>query len=257
MFDLLIIESKRQWLLFKRYPVESFAGVVVFTIIFFGLFTGARYLAGPGAAFGNRLNVIVAGYILWLVTTGLYGGPGAQLLEDMRSGILEQLFLIPSRFSAFAALRVLAGLLQHLLLIAILVVIVSLVTRSHLHYNIAEAVPFIAVILGASGLGLAVAAYVLVIKQSGVILTIGQFLLLGFVVTPVASFGKWGPWLSAVIPINPASQILQNELASRPALGAPVEAIAIANGVCYCVIGLAVLEIACRHVRRAATVGHF
>ena len=59
MLDLFFIESKRQWIVFRRYPVEAFAGVIVFTIIFFGMFTGSKYLAGGNASFGSKLDVVV------------------------------------------------------------------------------------------------------------------------------------------------------------------------------------------------------
>ncbi|WP_266170283.1 ABC transporter permease [Dyella subtropica] len=257
MLSLFLVESKRQWLTFKRYPVESIAGVVIFTIIFIGLFAGSKYLAGAGVQFGSRLDLVVAGYILWLVTTGLFAGPGALLLEDARLGIIEQLFVSPFNFAAFTAMRIFSGLVQHLMLIAILVVIISLITGSRLDYRWIEIVPFAGVILSTSGLGLAIAAYALLAKQVGAILSIGQFVLLSAVVTPVQNFGPWGPWLSAITPINPAAQLIQHQLANGYNASYGQLSIAIGNGVVYFLAGAYLLELASRRARRLASVGQF
>ncbi|RUL69177.1 ABC transporter permease [Dyella choica] len=257
MLSLFLVESKRQWLTFRRYPVESLAGVVIFTIIFIGLFAGSKYLAGSGVHFGNRLDLVVAGYILWLVTTGLFAGPGAMLLEDARLGIIEQLFVSPFNFSVFTIMRIFSGLIQHLLLVAVLVAIISAVTGTRLDYRWIEIVPFAGVILATSGLGLAIAAYALLIKQVGAILNIGQFVLLSVVVTPIQSFGAVGPWLSAFTPINPSAQLLQHQLANGYNAGYGELIVALGNGLVYFLAGAYLLELASRRARRLASIGLF
>lgn len=257
MLSIFFVESKRQWLVFRRYPVESIAGVVIFTIIFFGLFTGSKYLAGAGIKFGSRLDIVVAGYILWLVTTGLFAGPGALLVQDIQSGIIEQLFVSPLNFSIFTTLRIFSGLAQHLLLIALLVVIISLITGTHLDYHLVELIPFVGVILATSGLGLVVAAYALLVKQVNAILSIGQFVLLGLVVTPIQHFGVWGKWLSAITPINPSAQLLQYQLSNGYQASVGEVAMAVCNGVFYFLLGIFILEMASRRARKLASIGHF
>lgn len=257
MFSLFLVESKRQWTIFRRYPIEAFAGVLVFTIIFIGLFAGSKYLAGSHNNFGNRLDQVVAGYVLWLVTTGLFAGPGSQLTEDARSGILEQLFVAPHNFTLFSVMRIFSGLIQHLLLIVVVLTIIGLITGSRLDYHPAELIPFVGVILAASGLGLAVAAYAMSVKQVGAILGIGQFLLLAFVVTPVASISHWGAWFSLIVPINPASQLLQSELAIGHTASPYETAAAIGNGLAYFALGACLLEYSSRRARRLAAIGGF
>jgi ABC-2 type transport system permease protein len=257
MLNLFLIESRRQWLMFRRYPVESFTGALVFTILFFGLFTGARYLAGANADFEQRLDVVVAGYVLWLLTTGLFVGPGAQLTEDARVGILEQLFVSPHNFTVFTVVRLLSGLVQHLLLIVVVLVIICLITRTRLDYGAAELLPFAAIIFAASGLGLMAASYAMLVRQVNAVLGIGQFLLLPLVAAPVQSIAGYGAWLTALLPINPASQLLQSELAAGHAATPAELAIALANGVGYFLLGALLLERASRRARRLAIIGSF
>lgn len=257
MLNLFLIESKRQWLMFKRYPVESFAGVLVFTILFFGLFTGARYLAGARVDFEHRLDVVVAGYVLWLVTTGLFVGPGAQITEDARVGIQEQLFVSPHNFAVFTAIRVLSGLVQHVLLILVVLAVICVITGTRLAYQLAELLPFAAIVLAATGLGLMAAAYAMLVKQVSAVLGIGQFLLLPLVAAPVQSIAGYGHWLTAVLPINPASQLLQNELASGHVATTTELMLALGNGLVFFLIGALLLDRASHRARRLAIVGSF
>jgi ABC-2 type transport system permease protein len=257
MLNLFLIESRRQWLMFKRYPVESFTGALVFTILFFGLFTGARYLAGAKVDFEHRLDVVVAGYVLWLLTTGLFVGPGAQITEDARVGILEQLFVSPHNFTVFTVIRVISGLVQHLLLIVVVLGVICLITHTRLDYAAAELLPFTAIVLAATGLGLMAAAYAMLVRQVNAVLGIGQFLLLPLVAAPVQSIAGHGAWLTALLPINPASQLLQSELATGRAATAPELAIALANGLAYFLIGALLLGRASRRARRLALIGSF
>jgi ABC-2 type transport system permease protein len=257
MLSLFFMESKRQWTMFRRYPMEAFAGVLVFTIIFIGLFAGSRYLAGSNVDFGTRMDQVVASYVLWLVTTGLFAGPGSQLIEDARSGILEQLFVTPHNFALFSALRVLAGLVQHLLLIIVVLSIICLVTGTRLHYNVQEVIPFFGHVMAAIGLGLLVSSYAMLVKQVGAILGIGQFVLIAFVATPVASFGEWGRWISAVIPINPSAQLLQKQLAENYHPSAIDLALAMGNGLAYLGLGILFLHLSSKRAKRLALIGHF
>jgi len=257
VLDLFLVESKRQWLLFRRYPVEAFAGVAVFTILFVGLFTGSRFLAGQGASFGVRLDMVVAGYIIWLVTTGLFAAPGSQVTEDARTGIMEQLFVTPHNFAVYTAMRVSSGLLQHLLLIAVVTGIIYLITGTALDYRAVELLPFFAIILAATGLGLLVAAYAMLVKQVGAILMIGQFLLLAMVATPIQAYGAWGKWLAAIVPINPSAQLLQHQLATGSAGKALDMAISAGNGLVYFALGMVALHLAATQARRRATIGVF
>jgi ABC-2 type transport system permease protein len=257
MLNIFLIESKRQWLMMLRYPIESLAGVLIFTILFIGLFVGSKFLAGAHANFGNRLDLVVSGYIIWLVTTGLYAGPGAQLLDDAHSGILEQLFVSPHNFSLFSSVRVFSGLVQHLLLIAILVVVISLITGTRLDYRWSELIPFAGVILATSGVGLVVAAYALLVKQVGAILSIGQFLLIALVATPIQNFGPFGIWFSVLLPINYPSQVLQQMLANHSDATLLQLAGSIGISVFYFALGALVLELAAKRARQKASIGEF
>ncbi len=257
MLNIYLVEARRQWIMFLRYPMEAFAGVVVFSIIFTALFAGSRYLAGAGADFGSRLDQVVANYVLWLVTTGLFAGPGAQLVDDSRSGILEQLFITPHNFAAFSVVRTLAGLAQHLLLIGVVLGVICLITGTRLQYRWVELIPFAFQIMAAVGVGLLVCAYAMLVKQVAAILSIGQFILIAFVATPIQALGEWGRWISLFIPINPSAQLLQRQLAGGYEANMADLMMAMVNGGLYLGIGMLLLTLAARRAKRLALIGTF
>jgi len=70
MLDLFLAEFKRSWIEFIRYPAEVI-GEYITTAVFYGLFLSARYIAGPALQFGDRLDAIVVGYVLWTLVLSI------------------------------------------------------------------------------------------------------------------------------------------------------------------------------------------
>jgi ABC-2 type transport system permease protein len=60
---LLLAELKRSWTMLRRYGAETIGGIVATTVVFYGLFLSAKYVAGE-VQFGDRLDAIVVGYVL-------------------------------------------------------------------------------------------------------------------------------------------------------------------------------------------------
>lgn len=257
MFDLSVIETKRQWLRLKRYPIESLTGLVVVTLIFVGLYTGSKYLAGGDHGMSGRLELVVAGYALWVTSSGLYGGPGTAVLEDAQAGILEQLFVSQYPFPMFLAIRAFCGLAIHLGLMTVMLSAMCLITGAKLHLDMAEIVPLTGFLLASMGLGLAVAAYALLAKRTGSILVIGQFVLLAVVYTPIETLGAVGRWSAAFIPINISAQLLQRQLAFNYQASLVEFAMALFNGVIYYFAGYMLLVLASNRARALACIGQF
>lgn len=257
MFDLPIIETKRQWLRLKRYPIESLTGLIVVTLIFVGLYSGSKYLSGADHSVSGRLELVVAGYALWVTSSGLYGGPGTAVLEDAQAGILEQLFVSQYSFPFFLAIRALCGLAIHLGLMTVMLIAMCLITGAKLHLDMLEVVPFIGFLLASMGLGLAVAAYALLAKRTGSILVIGQFVLLAVIYTPIETFGAIGRWGAAFIPVNISAQLLQRQLAFNYHASFVEFAMALFNGVLYYLAGYMLLVLASNRARSLACIGQF
>lgn len=110
MLELFLAELRRSWLQFCRYPGEAVGLISFTTILFYGLFLGARYIAGPALQLGDRVESIIIGYVLWTLVLFIIADIAGNLQYEAQNGTLEQLFL--SRFSAIKVLlmRTLASL---------------------------------------------------------------------------------------------------------------------------------------------------
>ena len=56
MITLLNAELRRRWSLIKAYPVDELVETVMLAVFFYLIFLGAKYMAGPTASFGDRLD---------------------------------------------------------------------------------------------------------------------------------------------------------------------------------------------------------
>jgi ABC-2 type transport system permease protein len=100
MIDLLHVELKRTWIQFIRYPAEVVAGLIITTSVFYGLFLSARYMAGPSFAFGDRLDAVVVGYVLWSLNLYIINDIAIGLQSEAQTGTLEQVFPLAVGFAA-------------------------------------------------------------------------------------------------------------------------------------------------------------
>ena len=100
-------------------------------------------------------------------------------------------------------------------------------------------------------------AYAMLVKQVAAILSIGQFILIAFVATPIQALGEWGRWISLFIPINPSAQLLQRQLAGGYEASMADLMMAMVNGGLYLGIGMLLLTLAARRAKRLALIGTF
>lgn len=114
MLFLFWAEFKRSWIQLLRYSSEVIGGIIGTTIIFYGLFLSARYIAGPGFQFGDRLDAIIVGYVLWALMLFILGDIAGGLQQEARTGTLEQLFLSPYSAPQVFLMRAFASLTLNL-----------------------------------------------------------------------------------------------------------------------------------------------
>ncbi|MEM9908557.1 MAG: ABC transporter permease, partial [Cyanobacteria bacterium P01_D01_bin.44] len=134
MLNLLIGELKRTWIQFIRYPTEIIGGIVIITTVFYGLFLSAQYMAGPVMGFGDRLDSVVVGYVLWTLALYIVNDIAINIQMEAQTGTLEQLFLSPFGAPKVFFARAVASLALRMSLIAIILLILMAITGSQLAF---------------------------------------------------------------------------------------------------------------------------
>jgi ABC-2 type transport system permease protein len=245
VLDLFLAELYRSFLGLRRYPLDFLGGLVTLSLIFYLLFAGARLLAGPGVEFGARLEGVLVGYLLWTFTLSAYNGLSFVLMEEARTGTLEQLFLTPYGPTRLLPLRQAAGLFGQGVFVLTLGLVLALLTGARPALTPGVLLPALAVLLGGYGLGLLMGSLALLFKRVEQLLGLSQFLLL----IPLQAPGE-GVW--ALLPLAPGAALVRGMMAH----GTPLEPLPLllawANGLAYLLLGLGAFR---RAVRRAKARG--
>lgn len=238
MRELFLSEFRRVWILFKRYPGEAVTILIIFSVIFLGLFLGTKWVAGPSAQFGERLDAIIVGYILWTLTLYALSSMGWGIQLEAQTGTLEQVCLSPHGPVKVFLVRAVAELLLHLLLAGCVFGVVLLISGRSLNFTPWILLPILTVMMGTYGLGLVLAGMAMVLKRIQNALELSQFILLFLVMTPVETWPQ--PWnaLGYLLPMTPGSALMRNLMAARTGFSVELFAGAVVNGVVYLSLGI-------------------
>lgn len=257
MLELFLAELKRIWTEFIRYSAEAISGILFTTLIFYGLFLSARYIAGPSLQFGNRLDAIVVGYVLWTLVVFIVADIAFGLQIEAQTGTLEQVFLSPFGTLRVFLTRAIASLTLRLLLMTCVLLLTIVLTGRHLHFPPSLLLPLITVLLGAYGLAFMMGALALLFKRIQQILGLVQFALLFLLTVPTETWKGPLQVLRLVLPMTLGAGGLRDLMAHNQSLNFSQFALALLNGLSYLILGLLVFRWAERKAKRQGILGGY
>ncbi len=257
MIDLLIGELKRTWIQTRRYPAEVVGGVVILTTVFYGIFLSTQYIAGPASTFGDRLDSVVIGYVIWTLVLYIVNDIANNLQLEAQTGTLEQVFLSPFGAPRVFLARAIASLSLRILLIAIVLAIIIAITGSQIAFPPLLVLPLLTLLLSAYGLAFFIGSFALVLKKVQQVLGLFQFVLLFLLAAPTEDFTGSARIISNLVPILPSTGLLRGLMARGEALDWGVWAIALANGLFYFILGILVFRWAEGKAKRQGTLGGY
>jgi len=242
VIEIFMVELKRQWVEQRRFVINSLAGIVGLAIVFYGLFLTTQYLAGPTTQFGNRLDSVVVGYILWALVSFIIGDIAGGLQQEASTGTLEQIFLSPFPAAQIFLVRALARLTVTLTQMLAILSLIMVLTGRVLSFSPALILPLVTVILGAFGIAFAVAAISLIVKEVRQILGLLPFGLFVALLVPVETWEMPARFLGWLLPMTPGAGVLRELMARNQGLNWGQFTIAFLNGGLYFAIGWALFQ---------------
>ncbi len=257
MVELFLAELKRSWIQFKRYPIEALSGIIIFAAVFYGLFLSAKYIAGPGLQFGDRLDSIIVGYVLWTLSTFILFDIAGNLQSEAQTGTLEQLFISPFNIRCVLLFRAITNLLIQFLIIIAILVIIMVLTRRWLAFPVTLLFPLVTLILAGYGLSFALGSLALILKRVQQLLGIFQFVLLFMLTVPTETWNGSLKALGYALPMSISAGLLRDVMARQQALNLPTLGLAILNGVSYFAIGLVLFRWAEQETKRRGKLGGY
>lgn len=255
--ELLWGELKRTWIQFIRYPAEVIGGIVIITSVFYGLFLSAQYMAGPSLGFGNRLDAVVVGYVLWTLVLYVVNDIAIGLQVETQTGTLEQIFMSPFGAPQVFFARALASLALRLALIVGILLLLMGITGSRLSFPPALVLPLLTLLMAAYGLAFTMGAFALIFKRVQQVLGIFQFVLLFLIAAPTEEWSGAGRWLGYLLPMLPSTSLLRDLMARGQGLDWGLWGVAIANGLVYLGLGIGVFGWAEREAKRRGSLGGY
>lgn len=256
MIRLFLAELKRQWILQIRYAAEIVSFIVGLTVAFYGLFQSARFIAGPGVQFGDRLDSIVVGYVLWSLSIFILGDIAGGLQQEAQTGTLEQIFLSPFSALQIFLTRAVANLTIQLVLNLSILLIIMATTGSRLSFPLILLLPLLTLLLGAYGLALLMGSLALLLKRVQQVLGIFQFLLIFVLVVPIETWSG-SPFWAFLLPMTPGAALLRTVMARGQSFDLAQFLTALFNGAVYFALGLFLFRLAEREVKQRGRLGGY
>ncbi|MEL6160535.1 MAG: ABC transporter permease [Cyanobacteria bacterium J06623_5] len=257
MIDLLIGEFKRTWIQTLRYPSEVIGGVVILTTVFYGIFLSTQYMAGSSDVFGERLDTVVVGYVIWSLVLYIVNDIATNLQMEASTGTLEQVFLSPFGAPRVFFARAIASLTLRFLLILLVLTIITAITGSQLSFPPILLLPLSALLIGAYGLAFLIGACALVFKKVQQLLSLFQFLLFFLLATPTENWTGPARVLANVLPILPSTGLLRDVMAREQSLDWGIWAIALTNSLIYFAIGTLLFRWSENKAKRQGSLGRY
>ncbi|MGD1896854.1 MAG: ABC transporter permease [Phormidesmis sp.] len=257
MLDLLIGEFKRTWIQTLRYPSEVIGGVVILTSVFYGIFLSTQYMAGSVSTFGNRLDTVVIGYIIWSLVLYIVNDIATNLQMEARTGTLEQVFLSPFGAPRVFFARAVASLTLRLLLILVVLAIIIAITGSQIAFPPVLLLPLTTLLLGAYGLAFLIGSLALVLKNVQQLLSLFQFFLFFLLAAPTENWTGPVRMVINLMPVLPSTGLLRDLMARELPLDWQGWAIALFNGLFYFAIGTILFRWAEGRAKQQGSLGSY
>ncbi|MEM9148953.1 MAG: ABC transporter permease [Cyanobacteria bacterium P01_F01_bin.3] len=257
MIDLMLAELKRTWIQTLRYPSEVIGGVVILSAVFYGIFLGTQYMAGPSASFGSRLDTVVVGYVIWSLVLYIVNDIATNLQMEARTGTLEQVFLSPFGAPRVFFARAIASLTLRLLLILVVIGIISAMTSSQLSFPPLLLLPLSTLLLGAYGLAFFIGSMALVLKNVQQLLSLFQFFLFFLLAVPTENWTGLAKLIVNVMPILPSTGLLRDLMAREVGLNWNGWAISLINALVYFSVGTLLFRWAEKKAKQQGSLGSY
>lgn len=241
MFNLFSAEAYKIFNLELRYPLNFFSGLIMLTLLFYGLLLGAKHLTGV-ESFGKNLDGALIGYAVWMMALSGLNNMPTDIQADARRGTLENLFLSFHDISVVFMMRSIVGSLIGLVFTGISVAILLWLTEISVSFSSYAVFPVLTVLAGSIGLGFMAGGVALQAKQIGQVLNIAQYPLLFLIMTPFESLPQELINMAVFLPVVPSAMTLREIMVFDKSLMDSYFLIGLINATVYLYGGLMIFR---------------
>lgn len=254
----LTAEVRRILTMARRYPVQTFSGMLTMVAVFIMLMAGSHYLAGGLTTAPGRQGAIAIGLVLWNLLLLSLGEISVGIQAESQIGTLEHLFLASQSLLRVMIIRAAVSECLFVVVNCIILALILMATHITISFSPIAIIPLLAALLAANGIGLALGAMAIVWKRVGSVLQLVQFFIASIVVPPFEQLipGQFLPYTS-LLPLAPAARALRTCLIQGSALSGSQVAGLLLNGLTYFLIGIVVFRFGERFARKAGSLATY
>ena len=255
---LLLLQAffKKEFLIARRYWVNSLGGLLTLYVIFLMFFGGYQGLRGLAGLEGDTAEILVVGYVVWFFMLTTYQDISDTLRSEAQQGTLEQLYMSVHGFGWVMGAKVVAGFFINLIVVAILFLAATLTTGVRLNLDILALFPvLIGTLLGALGVGFIIGGITLILKRIESYTQMVQFLLIALVALP-ADRVLW----MRLLPGSYGSALIRKVMVegqNLTQLGLGNVAVMFFIGILHLVLSYLVYKLCERKAMIQGTLGHY
>ncbi|QKG84496.1 ABC transporter permease [Kroppenstedtia pulmonis] len=188
MLSMLKVNIEKQYIEFKRYWMNTLIEVVSLYIVLMGLFLGFTFIGGQAENFNEKIEYVVASYVIWVVAISAMQAIGYEVFSDLQRGTLDQIYMTHLPVWQIMLARMVGNVLIRMIGIIILLILSMVSTGVYLHIDLITILPiFTITLISMFGIGFIVAGLCLVLKQVSNLLFISQFIVMTVVYIPLES----------------------------------------------------------------------
>ncbi|MDH5232754.1 MAG: ABC transporter permease, partial [Gammaproteobacteria bacterium] len=242
---------------FLVYPSEAIVSVIIIVAVFYGLFMGTRFMAGAEFEFGERLDQIIIGYVVWSFTIYGLNSIGQEMQHDAQVGALEQVFMSPYSPLRIFAIRTLADLLLNILMTLTVLVSIMLLSGRWLSFSLELLAPLVLIFCSVFAIAFFMGAIALQVKQVTQLAALGQFVLLFTILTPFENFSGLMFYVGYLIPLSPSVAWLRESLTAASSVSTQDMLAAALNTILYCGFSLYLFKNRVAFVKRKGNLAWY
>jgi len=246
----------REWIGLKRYPFNLLSGLIALYLIFLVVFVGYKALGAGSPQFGDTLDGIVVGFMMWTFAIAAYSTLSWELMNEARMGTLEQLYMTPFGFDWVCIFRVISSFFLNLIFVLPILALMMVTTGRYLHLDLMSIVPLLILSLaGVYGIGFVMGGLALVFKQVQAFFQIIQFVFIGLIAAPISRL----PLLKA-LPLALGSNLIGGVMVDKRSilLLPPGDLlILLINSAFYFLVGFWTFKLFLGIARKRGLLGHY
>ncbi len=246
--------ARREIILMIRYPVNTFSNLLLTYLFFLLIFFGGQAIAGP--ALTESLDGIIVGFFLWTMSSLSFGYLAYSVSAEAQWGTLEQLYMTPFGIRTIMVVKAVVGTTINFGWGVVMLLLMLVTSDQTLQIDIVTVLSLgVLTLASALGIGFLFAGLALLYKRIEDLLSLVNFLIVGFIAVPVGSYS-----LLKALPLAQGSYLLRQTMEDGILvweLPAVELLILVATAVAYVGVGYYVFWWSQRRARRKGILGHY